>query len=354
MAFAAVGLKTQIWNNNLISVALLILFPCILIAMVWGFFALSAWSAQGFQGTVQITYQPRSLPQYLALPPVQAGFFGVQNYWHIPILAASGWLIFSFLFHSWMIDKTTGARAMSRKENPRIYNMLENLCISRGITIPKLNIIDEPNVLNAYASGISDKSYSITLTSGLINRLDDAELETVIGHELTHIMNQDVRLLIISVIFVGMIGFLCQVVYEISRMMLRNRHMSIRNRDEGKGAVIFLLIGLAVLVIGYLFSQLTRFALSRRREYLADAGAVELTKNPDGMITALKKISGASEMPDVPPDVRQMFIDNPPAFFGLLGTHPPIKNRIHALIGMGGRDLPVMNAPNSIPSGPWS
>lgn len=363
MAIGAVGLQTQIWNNNLKSIFLLAMFPFILLGMVWSFFALSSLYANSIKQSSGYSYEPKSLPDYLYLPPVEAGNYGVKNYWHVPIITATLWLMFSFAFHEWMINAATGARPVSRKENPRIYNLLENLCISRGLPMPKLNIIDEPDVLNAYASGISLKSYSITLTTGIINRLDDAELEAVLAHELTHIMNQDVRLLIISVVFVGMIGFLSQVVYEVCRMMIQSRNTSIRDRDDAKGAMIFLLIGLVVLMVGYFFSQITRFALSRRREYLADAGSVQLTKNPDGLITALKKISGHADLPGAPSDVKQMFIENPPALFGLMGTHPTISDRIAALVGMGGRDLPVVEASQSGPwqnhaspdnAGPWS
>jgi heat shock protein HtpX len=250
--------------------------------------------------------------------------------------AATVWLVLGFLFHAGMIGFLTGAKSVTRKEEPRLYNLLENLCISRGMPIPKLAIMESQN-LNAFASGISEKSYAITVTRGLMNTLDDAELEAVLGHELSHILHGDVRLLIISVIFVGMISFLADGCWR----MLRHAGLGQTggNNDRGRTGLFFLIAAL-VLSLGYLFSLLLRFAISRRREYLADAGAVALTRNPDAMIGALEKISGRAAMPQIPADVRQMFIENPPGLaaniFGLFATHPTIEDRIKALRDFGG------------------
>jgi heat shock protein HtpX len=350
MALAAVGLQTHIWNNNAKSVLLLILFPLLLIWMLAAFFFLASLTFQQYRPGVKhipaiTTYSKHYFTDLVTREPLDAAMEGVRRYWHWPMIVATLWMMLAFFFHEQMINMTTGARYISRKENPDIYNLLENLCISRGITMPNLCIVDQPEVLNAYASGISEQSYSITLTSGLLNHLNTDEIEAVLGHELTHIMNRDVRLLIVCVVFVGMISFFCNMVYEVSRSAMRNRHTYISSKREGKGAVIFLLIAFIVLAIGYCFAQILRFALSRSREYLADAGSVELTKNPDAMIAALRKISGHSEMEGVSIDVKQMFIDSPPSLFGLMETHPPIEERIEALRMMGGRDLSE--------SGPW-
>jgi len=116
------------------------------------------------------------------------------------------WIAIAYWFHQSMIDAVTGASEVSRQEEPRLYNLLENLCISRGITTPKLKIADDP-ALNAFATGMNQKQYSITVTRGLIERLDDAELESVLGHELTHIRNGDVRMLVIAVVIAGVVSF---------------------------------------------------------------------------------------------------------------------------------------------------
>jgi len=121
-------------------------------------------------------------------------------------LGTALWNFIAYKFHQAMIDAVTGGREVTRQEEPRLYNLLENLCISRGIPTPKLKVIEDTS-LNAFATGMNEKQYSITVTSGLINNLDDAEIEAVLGHELTHIRNGDVRMLVIAVIIAGALGF---------------------------------------------------------------------------------------------------------------------------------------------------
>ncbi len=216
-----------------------------------------------------------------------------------------------------------------------IYNMLENLCISRGLPMPQFQIIDTP-MLNAFASGLTEKDYTITLTTGIIDKLADDELEAVIAHELTHITNRDVRLLIISVIFVGMISFLAEIAF---RSMIYGRPMRADSRSHRRDGQI-IIVALVVLAIGYVFSILIRFALSRKREYLADAGAVELTRNPSAMMRALMRISGKSDISGLPDDVKMMCIDNKAAFLGLFATHPPIEKRVRVISEMANEPVP--------------
>src|SRR3989442_1907638 len=129
-------------------------------------------------------------------------------------LGTALWIFIAYKFHQAMIDAVTGGREVTRKEAPRLYDLLENLCISRGITMPKLKVIDDDN-LNAFATGMNEKQYSITVTSGLINALDDAEVESVLGHELTHIHNGDVRMLVIAVIIAGVVSFFAELVFRL-------------------------------------------------------------------------------------------------------------------------------------------
>ncbi|MFO1242532.1 MAG: M48 family metallopeptidase [Rickettsiales bacterium] len=318
MAFASVGLSTHIWNNQIKSVLLLIGFPVLLLMLVF--------TAFGLLGNG---------PDF-----IQGGIFGIEHYGHYAILIAAVWFSIAFFFHQSLINAGTGARPLSRTDNPRAYNLLENLCISRGLTMPKLYVIESP-VLNAYASGISEKNYAITLTRGIMEALTDSELEAVLGHELSHIRHKDVRLLIIAVVFAGMITYLSEMIYRAL----------VYGRGKRDGRVI--LVALAIIAVGYVFAILLRFALSRQREYLADAGAVELTHNPDSMIGALQKISGRSRLPGIVDDVRQMCIDNDVGFMGgLFMTHPPIKKRIEALVSVGGRVIESSEAGNSFTS-PW-
>jgi heat shock protein HtpX len=235
-----------------------------------------------------------------------------------------------------MINMATGAQSLDRKENMRVYNLTENLCMGIGMKMPKLQII-ESDGLNAFASGISEKTFTVTLTRGIIDTLDDSELEGVIAHELMHIRNKDVRLLIISIIFVGIFSFIIQFAFR----SLLYGSMFRSNRKDGKdnGAGIMMII-LLVSIVAYVLGLLFKFALSRKREYLADAGAAQMTKNPLALASALRKISGNADVNEVKSeDIQEMFIENPTGSnAGLLGnigslfsTHPPIEKRIELL-----------------------
>lgn len=341
MALGSVGLKTHIWNNNFASILLLLGYPLLLLVLIWMFFAGMALleTSQHVNHAVKGNFSW----DYI----ISTGWRGLEQFWHIAFIAAAAWFGISFLFHQNMIDAATGAHTVSRREEPRLYNLLENLCIARGIAMPKLCII-ETEAMNAYASGISAKSYAITVTRGLMNALNDRELEAVLGHELSHILHRDVRLLVVSIVFVGMISFLAEITY---RMLVHSVRVSrFRGNRRSGSPLLIMLVAVVVLFIGYMFSLLIRFALSRRREYMADAGAVELTKNPDAMASALRKIAGHDAIPDVPDDVKQMFIENSAAFMGVFATHPPIEKRIAVLEGLAGAR--VTPAPQQA-GGPW-
>jgi heat shock protein HtpX len=282
-------------------------------------------------------------------------------------LGTALWILIAYKFHQAMIDAVTGGREVTRQEEPRLYNLLENLCISRGITMPKLKVIEDDS-LNAFATGMNEKQYSITVTSGLINSLDDAEIESVLGHELTHIRNGDVRMLVIAVIIAGVIAFFAELVF---RLMFQSG-LSWRSRSSGdrKGAGVAILIAVVLIAVAWILSIVIRFALSRQREYLADSGSVELTKNPDAMISALRKIEGRGELPGATSAVMEMCIDNPRGgFSNVFDTHPPIDARVAALVKFaGGHDpgplaLPEPAAADAAneqesgeqpaPGGPW-
>jgi heat shock protein HtpX len=250
------------------------------------------------------------------------------------------WLAVAWAFHQRMIDAVVGGHDVTRAEEPRLYNLLENLCISRGIPMPKLKVVDDL-ALNAFATGLNEKQYAISVTRGLMERLDDAELEAVLGHELTHIRNGDVRLLVVAVVIAGVISFFGELIFRgLFRGGVRVGGGSSGNRKGGGGAVIVILIALAIVAIAWVLSIVVRFALSRSREYLADAGAVELTKNPDAMILALRKIEGRGELRNATASIMEMCVDNPHSgFVDIFSTHPAISKRIEALVETaGGRD----------------
>lgn len=311
-----VGLQSQISSNNFKSIVLLIAFPVLLLGLVWVFFYITNYYL------VDTTIPPN-------LDTVNEGF--LQTFPFVT-LGVGVWFTIAWFSHSAMIRKATGAKPLTRKENKKIYNLTENLCISRGIKTPKINIIEDES-LNAFASGLSDKTFTITLSRGIIDKLEEDELEGVIAHELTHIINRDVRLLIISVIFVGIFAFVTEIAF---RSVLFGGG---RKKKEGGGAVIVIL---ALGVIGLLLSSLFRFSLSRKREYLADAGAAALTKKPLALASALQKISADPWIEAVKrDDIAQMFIDHPTKkedqksivtfFNGIFATHPPIAKRIQLL-----------------------
>lgn len=295
------GINTYIWNNNLKSIILLCAFPFLFFLMIFCYFAV-------------VPQDPNQ-----GLHPVDMGLAGVAMTWHWVILGVGIWFVIAYFFNGAMIRAATHAHPLSRQDSPVLYNLLENLCISRGIKMPALYIMETP-ALNAFASGIDERSYSITVTRGLLDSLNEKELEAVLGHELTHILNSDVRLLIVSVIFVGILSFLSETA---ARNLLYGR----QSKNQGAAA----LVGMVILFIGYILAVLIRLAISRRREFMADAGAVVLTKNPDAMISALQKISQHSEIEYVPDNVKAMFIESPTAFLGLFATHPPVEARIAAL-----------------------
>jgi heat shock protein HtpX len=235
-----------------------------------------------------------------------------------------------------MIDAVTGAQPVTRQEEPRLYNLLENLCISRGITMPTLRIADD-DALNAFATGLNQKQYSITVTRGLVNALNDKEIEAVLGHELTHIRNGDVRMLVIAVVIAGVISFFGELVFRIffQNVMWGGRRSSSDDRKGGAGIAI--IIAIAIIAVVWVLSIVIRFALSRQREYLADAGSVELTKNPDAMISALRKIEGRGEIPGANSAVMEMCIDNPRVgFSNVFDTHPSVEARVEALVKFAG------------------
>ena len=290
------------------------------------------------------------------------------------------WVLIAYKFHQALIDAITGGREVTREEEPRLYNLLENLCISRGIPMPTLKVM-ESDALNAFATGLTEQQYSITVTSGLVKALDNDEVEAVLGHELTHIRNGDVRMLVIAVVIAGVVSFFAELFF---RMFFRSgssyrsgSSSSSSGGSDRKGGGAAIILAVALIALAWLLSIVVRLALSRSREFLADAGAVELTKNPDAMISALRKIEGRGELPGATSAVMEMCFDNPrEGFSDIFATHPSVDRRAEALVKFaGGRDPGPLNpvsaeeepgaeqpAPESLPApdagpqpaGPWN
>ena len=349
---AAYGLYSHIQANKRKSVILLVgLFATVYLMVYAG--ALTA-EALSYKASLNYLLRKAWLDLLAAAPWATAGTIA--------------WIVIAYYFHQSMIDAVTGGHDVTRAEQPRLYNLLENLCISRGIPMPKFKII-ETDALNAFASGMNEKQYAITVTTGLLNRLDDAELEAVLGHELTHIRNGDVRMMVIAVVIAGAISFFAELFFRLwfyGGVRFGSRRSSGEDRGRG-GNGLAILIAVALIAVAWVLSLLIRFALSRSREFLADAGAVELTKNPDAMISALRKIEGRGELPGATSAVMEMCVDNPrEEFSNLFSTHPSVESRVKALVETaGGHDpgpiaLPPPEEPaqDALPpppgeAGPW-
>ena len=343
----ALGLQTYIWNNNIRSIVLLIGFPVLLLGMVFCLTLGMIWAGM--------------LP-----PPDQGGAAGeaLALMWSAAPLAigvAVVWFAIAYVFNQAIIDFATGSRPLTRDEEPRAYNLLENLCISRGLTMPTLRII-ETDEMNAFATGLHEGRFSVTVTRGILQAMNDAELEAVLGHELTHIINRDVRTMVIASIFAGIITLMCQIIY---RSIMWGSFGGLRGRRGNVG--VFILVAMVVGAIGYVLAIVIRMAISRTREYVADAGSVELTKNPDAMISALRKISGHAHL-DAPASMRAMFLeDDDEGVMGLFATHPPVEKRVQALMQYGGgrevdpppsppspaQPVAAQPAPQTGEQGPW-
>lgn len=229
---------------------------------------------------------------------------------------------------------THGAKAVSKSEAPELYRLLENLSIADGLPMPKLYIIQDESP-NAFATGTTPQNASVTVTTGLLRILDKQEIEGVLAHELSHIKNYDIRVMTITVVLVGIIVLIADIMLHI------------RPRGEGRGgnaALVLLLVGLVLAILSPIAAQLIRFAVSRSREFLADASGALLTRYPDGLASALQKIEAASAQQPLRKAnhaTAHLFISNPfgPAtgrFLGnLFSTHPPTSDRIARLKQMG-------------------
>ena len=317
-----VGIQTQQSSNNIKSMLLLICFPGLILVLVYAFAAIMSYvSNTDYYGNN--VYDPAMAnDMFLSALPWVFGGVGI-------------WFCIAYFSNTAIIRSATGARTLERRENPRVYNIVENLCMSCGMNMPKINVIDDP-MLNAFASGIDEKSYTVTVTTGICNCLNDEELAGVIGHELTHIRNRDTRLLIISIVFVGIMSF----VLNMAVRMLSNTFFfggrSRDSKDNKGGAIIGMLVVVVLAALGYFFTMLTRFAINRKREYMADAGGAELCGNPLALASALRKISGHPGLGNVErEDVSQLFICKPKLASGftsmmssLFSTHPDIEKRI--------------------------
>ncbi|MFH1286428.1 MAG: M48 family metalloprotease [Candidatus Magasanikbacteria bacterium] len=228
--------------------------------------------------------------------------------------------------------KSTGAKEIKKQDNPYVFRMVENLCLTAGIPMPKVHII-QSTALNAFATGRDPEHASIALTTGIIERLENEELEGVIAHELSHIQNYDIRVMMIVVVLVGSIALLSDIFFRMRFFGGGNN-----NKSSGQLGGILMIAGIALLILSPIIAELIKLSISRKREYLADASGALLTRYPEGLAKALEKISGSKEtMPHASAATAHLFISNPfkkGRVSGLFSTHPPIVERVKKLRGM--------------------
>ena len=307
-----VGLHSVIQRNNTLSVLLLLGFPAILLGAVYLFFVILGDTS----------------PFMSVLP------------WVLGAVAI--WFAIAYFSNTSMIRHAVRATPLARRDNPRVYNIVENLTMACGMPMPEINIVNDSQ-LNAFASGINEKTYTVTVTTGLLDRLDDDELAGVIGHELTHIRNKDTQLLITSIVFVGIISVVMTIIVRLlwnTFLFGGGNRRSSNSKNNSASIIVVMVVALVCAAIAYLFTMLTRFAISRKREFMADAGGAELCGNPLALASALRKISNDPGLADVErDDIAQMYIVHPQALTGgvkgffshLFSTHPDTKERIRLL-----------------------
>jgi len=267
---------------------------------------------------------------YFGYEPGGLGFVGIA-------LIISGLMSFgSYYYSDKIVLKISGARPADRNRDFNFYTVAENLSIASGLPTPKLYVIDD-SATNAFATGRDPDHAVIVATSGLLQKLDRTELEGVIGHELSHVRNYDIRLMAIVAVMVGMIALMADFFLRMSFYGGRGKS----SKKSGQLGVIILALGFLFALLSPFIAAIIKLAISRRREFLADAGAISLTRQPSGLISALQKIANDHEpLEAANKATAHLYIANPfkdkaksgvRMFAGLFNTHPPVIERIAAL-----------------------
>lgn len=349
----AATIYDHISKNNRNTILILALFPIILIIMVFiaiylallvtldsvllhdgiilaGKMHLNFWRLEGLP-----------LNDYKVLLTASFGYIAVVA---LPIIGITVlWSVISYFLGDKMILSASSARAIKKSDSPDIYRLVENVAIAAGLPCPKLYIINDES-LNAFATGRNPENASISLTTGIIKALNRQELETVIAHEMAHIGNRDIRLMMLIITGIGAITFISDVLFRTLRTPPRSNS---KNGNAGAVFLLMLFVAIALALFSLVVAPLLRFALSRAREYGADTTAAMITRNPGALANALEKISQDSrvEALDNMPTVGALCIENPlgknrkrlfDSLAGLYATHPPTDKRISALREMAG------------------
>ena len=240
----------------------------------------------------------------------------------------------------WFSDKITiglaGAKAVTKEQAPDLYNIVENLAITAGLPMPKIYVINDPSP-NAFATGRDAKHAALAVTSGLLQIMDKNELQGVIAHELSHVGNRDMLVSTVAVVLAGFVSIVADIFLRSTFFGWGGRG----SRDGGEGGAILMIVGIVLAILAPIAATLIQLAISRKREYLADASGALLTRYPEGLASALQKIQQyGAPMKRQSTAIAHLYIANPEGsgrfakkIGNLFSTHPPIADRIKALLG---------------------
>lgn len=296
---AHLNVQDQISSNKIKSILLMLIVPAVIVLLIY---------------SIGMVYNPSAIFTFLIIGTIFSTVFTIGSYyWSDKIVLA-----------------TTGARPATKQENAFLVNSVDGLAIAAGLPAPKIYILDSPDI-NAFATGRDPAHGIIVVTTGIMQRLNRQEMEGVIAHEMSHIANFDIRFATLIAVLVGMVSI-------ISQMFLRSMWWGGGNRDDReRGNAIFVVIGIILAIIAPIVTQLIQLAISRQREYLADANGAFLTRYPEGLASALEKISKSAATIKPAGAVSHLFFANPVKNLnaaGLFSTHPPIEDRIKKLRAM--------------------
>jgi heat shock protein HtpX len=270
-----------------------------------------------------------SLGEYLGL-----GWRGGTG---IALAAAALYFLVAYHFGDSMVLAASGAREITHDEHPQLWNVVEEMAIAAGLPMPKVYIMDS-DALNAFATGKDPQHASVAITRGLLEKLNREELQGVMAHEMSHVRNYDIRFAMLMAVLVGVVVLLADVFRRSMFWGALGGGRRRRSGDGGKGGAVLVLVGVLFSIVAPLFAVLLQMAVSRKREYLADASAVELTRNPQGLISALQKLStDDNKLLAASKATQHLYIVNPFRKLGadsLFSTHPSLDSRIAALRGL--------------------
>lgn len=296
---ARIDIQDQISANKRNSVLLMLLVPAVIVLLIY---------------TIGMVYNPGAIFTFLIIGTIFSMIFTIGSYYYSDKIVLA----------------TTGARPATKEENAFLINTVDGLAIAAGLPVPRIYVLDSPDI-NAFATGRDPQHGIIVVTTGIMQRLNRQELEGVVAHEMSHIANFDIRFATLIAVLVGMVSI-------ISQMFLRSMWLGGGNRDrEDRGGGIFVIIGILLAILAPIFTQLIQLAISRQREYLADANGAFLTRYPEGLASALEKISSSKTTIKPSGAVSHLFFSNPIKRLNaesIFSTHPPIDERIKRLRAM--------------------